>query len=144
MNIKTIFDTKNVFIRSNIKLGCVLVNGVDFHNPESKEKWREFVTGLYNKYYLDDLEEEGHDLPLKEKRRKKKEKKKEKEQEKRKKQAQRAAKKARQEEELKERKSKIKTLLPVDDNPIEKPKRRGRPLKDKNKEQIRTKQKTLL
>ena len=64
--------------------------------------------------------------------------------EKRKKQAQRVAKKARQEEELKERKSKIKTLLPLDDNPVEKPKKRGRPPKDKNKEQIRTKQKTLL
>lgn len=120
------------------------MNGVDFNNPDSKEKWRKFVLELYNKYYLDYLEDEGYNLPLKEKRRKKKEKKKENEQEKRKKQAQRVAKKARQEEELKERKSKIKTLLPLDDTPVEKPKKRGRPPKDKNKEQIRTKQKTLL
>lgn len=144
MSIKTIFDPKNVFIRSNIKLGGILVNEVDFHNPDSKEKWRKFVLELYNKYYSDYLEDEGYNLPLKEKRRKKKEKKKENEQEKRKKQAQRVAKKARQEEELKERKSKIKTLLPLDDNPVEKPKKRGRPPKDNNKEQIRTKQKTLL
>ena len=125
-------------------MGCKQLYSVDFNNPESREKWKKFMEELYTKYYLNDYDEEDCNRTSREKRIRKKEKNKEKAQEKRSKKAQILAKKAKQEEQIKERKSKIKTLITIDDAPIEKPKRRGRPPKDKNEEVVNNKQKTLL
>ena len=125
-------------------MGCKQLYSVDFNNPESREKWKKFVEELYTKYYLNDCDEEDNNQKTREKRIRKKEKNKEKAQEKRSKKAQILAKKAKQEEQIKERKSKIKTLITIDDTQVEKPKRRGRPPKDKNEEVVNNKQKTLL
>lgn len=125
-------------------MGCKQVYSVDFNNPESREKWKKFIGELYTKYYLGDYEEEDCNRTSREKNIRKKEKNKEKVREKRMKKAQITAKKAKQEEQIKERKSKIKTLITIDDMQVEKPKRRGRPPKDKNEEVVNNKQKTLL
>ena len=125
-------------------MGCKQIYTVNLNNPESREKWKKFMEELYTKYYLNDYDEEDCNRTSREKRIRKKEKNKEKAQEKRMKKAQITAKKAKQEEQIKERKSKIKTLITIDDTQVEKPKRRGRRPKDKNEEVVNNKQKTLL